>query len=332
MRSESSPLQVWRYDMSTINSPVVETITATRPTQVLRSGIVRSYLELTKAKLSSLVLVTTGAGFLLVPQNSSAPVNWSLFWWTILGTALAAGCANGLNEVMERRRDALMERTKNRPIPSGTMSPIHGFLVSLAMGYLGVTMLVLKVNLFAGILALVTVVLYVGVYTPLKPRTTLNTLVGALCGAIPPAIGWVGAGGVLNLGGAGGVGGAGGWLLVAILFVWQLPHFMALSWLYRTDYVRGGYRMLPVIDEQGVLTGRIAFLTALILLPLGLLVSMLQISGGFYAAGSLVLGLWFCFLCWRLAHKRTRRHARWVFIGSIVYLPLLLGLMLIDRV
>lgn len=276
-------------------------------------------MELTKARLSALVLLTTAVGYVLASLDG---MDWLRFTWTVLGTALAAGSASAFNQVWEINRDRLMLRTRNRPLPSGTMSVTHSILAATIMGAGGVAMLALFVNNAAAGLALTTIVLYVLLYTPLKVRSTLNTLVGAVCGALPPMIGWVAATNRLD---------EGAWVLGAILFIWQLPHFFALAWLYRKDYERGGYAMLPVIDRDGHITCQVIIITCLMLLPLGLLATLLDVAGYVYAMGSLLLGLWMFALCVRLYFERTDANARRVFLASIAYLAALLCLLVIDR-
>src|SRR5688572_26000437 len=284
-----------------------------------RRGLLSLYLELTKAQLSALVLVTTAVGFIL---GTRGEFDWLRLLWTILGTALAAGCASAFNQLWEIRRDARMHRTENRPLPSGSMSPVHALVAATLMGYGGLCMLALGVNLQASGLALLTIILYVLAYTPLKSRSTLNTLVGAVCGAIPPMIGWVAAAGRLEF---------GAWILGAILFVWQIPHFFALAWLYRADYERGGFAMLPVLDRDGRITTQVILITSLMLIPLGLLATLLNVAGIAAAIGSLALGLWLLALSIRLHRTHRDDHARALFVASIAYLPLLLALLVIDR-
>jgi protoheme IX farnesyltransferase len=291
------------------------------PRAAARGGLLSQYLALTKARLSALVLVTTAVGFVLATPES-ASINWSRLLWTMLGTALCAGCASALNQLWEISRDARMLRTRSRPLPSGAMSPMHAFIAAMVMGYLGVAMLGLGANLFAAGLALLTIVLYALVYTPLKARSTTNTIVGAVCGAIPPMIGWVAAAGRLDI---------GAWIMAAILFVWQIPHFFALAWLYRADYQRGGFVMLPVLDRDGRITTRVVILTSLMLVPLGMLATLLDLAGLFSAAASLLLGLAMLILAMRLHLTRSNADARLLFLASIAYLPLLLAMMVVDR-
>ncbi|MBK7701526.1 MAG: protoheme IX farnesyltransferase [bacterium] len=276
-------------------------------------------LELGKARLSALVVVTTLAGYLMAAR----PVpGWGHLAATLLGTALCAFGANGFNQVLERDRDALMLRTRERPLPSGRVGVRAAALWSGAVVLLGAGLLLALVNAAAAALALGTVLLYVLVYTPLKPISTLNTLAGAICGAIPPLIGWSAV--------TGGVQG-GGWWLALLLFVWQVPHFLSLAWLYRDDYRRAGFKMLPLQDPRGDRTFRFLMLYAWVLLPLGLLATFMGLTGAVFAVGSLLLGgawLWLGMRCYR---DRSSLNARRVFLGSVVYLPLVLGLMVADR-
>ena len=195
------------------------------------------YADLGKARLSALVVTTAALGFVMA---SAVSLDWALLGWTLLGTTLAAWSANALNQVFERHRDARMKRTRGRPIPSGRIGAPHALGAAILALGMGLTVLVAMVNVLTAVLALLTTLLYVLVYTPLKTRTTLNTLIGSVVGAIPPVMGWTAVTGQLD---------PGAWVLGTVLFVWQIPHFLALAWLYREDYKRGGYRMLPVIDQ-----------------------------------------------------------------------------------
>ena len=273
------------------------------------------YLELGKARLSSLVLITTLAGYLAA---RGASLDWVHMIVTPAGPALAAVGANGLNQVIERDRDALMERTRERPLPSGRMGVTHAAVASLVTALVGCAVLWVWVGQLPALLAAGTVALYAGVYTPMKPRSNLNTMVGAVVGAIPPVIGWSAV--------TGGVE-TGGWLLGLLLFVWQIPHFLSLAWLYREDYRRGGYKMVSVEDPDGDATFRLMMIYAWLLLPLGLVMAYAGMAGSIFAAGSVLLGaawLWQGVRCYR---NRTQVNTRRVFLGSVMYLPLLLILL-----
>lgn len=286
------------------------------------------WAELVKLRLSGLVVLTAAVSHLLarhgMPDSAGGgPAGGPLpgLVLTSLGTALAAFGANAVNQAVEGPRDALMERTRDRPVPAGRVSARRALAAGFALAGAGTALLGLAVNALAAGLAAACFALYAGVYTPLKTRSSLCTLVGAVCGALPPLIGWAGAEGRLSL---------GGWLLAATLFVWQIPHFLALAWLYRDDYARGGFRMLPVTDRHGALTVRLLVLYSLVLLPIGLLVSLSGMSGRTFALGSLLLGLGLAAAGARLWRERSDGNARRVFYASLAYLPLLLLLMVAD--
>lgn len=284
-----------------------------------RRGGLHAWLELTKARLTSLVLLTTAVGFVLAAPG---PVEWVGLAWTVLGAGLAAAGVAGMNQRLEVERDALMERTRRRPLPAGTIGRGAALALSLACMIAGPLVLLLAVNpLSAGLTALCEFV-YIGLYTPLKVRTPVNTLVGAVCGALPPMIGWAAAAGRLD---------AGGWVLGAILFVWQMPHFLALAWMYRADYERGGFRMLPAIDATGRVTAATALLYSLALVPTTLMLTACGATGPLYMLGALVLGVGLALAALRFAMTRAEGHARSLFLASVIYLPLLLGLMVFDR-
>ncbi|MHC4219091.1 MAG: heme o synthase [Planctomycetota bacterium] len=305
--------------MSLLSSSANEAVPAGR--RVGAGGLIGLYLELSKARLSALVLLTTAVGFVMASPRAVG-IDWIRLTLTVAGTALVAGAANAMNQLAEMRRDRLMHRTRTRPLPSRAIGPGHALVFSLVAAQVGLGILALTVNLAAAGLALATICIYVGLYTPLKTRSTLNTLVGAVCGATPPMIGWVAATGTLE---------PGAWILGALLFVWQIPHFFALAWLYRDDYARGGFAMLPVVDRTGRLTGQVVVLTSLSLLPLALVATLAGLTGWLFAAGSIVLGLWILGFGARLYTRRTEASARRLFLASIVYLPVLLCLMVADR-
>lgn len=286
--------------------------------QARRSGLIHQYMELGKARLTALVVVTAGVGYVM---GARGEINWLTLFWLIIGTALAAVGAAAFNQLLEIDRDCLMKRTANRPLPSGQMSRTHAVIVAFGSSAGGLAILCPLVNGVVCTLAFINILVYVVIYTPMKPKTSLNTLIGAICGAIPPMMGWAAATGTLDL---------GAWLLGAILFVWQIPHFLALAWLYRDEYAKGGFKMLPMIDPTGRLTCTSIILYTLVLLPLGLMVTLAGISGWVFAGGSLVLGLAWLWLGFRLMRDKTRVNARHVFLASITYLPLLLTLMMVD--
>jgi protoheme IX farnesyltransferase len=279
---------------------------------------VRAYLELTKPVLTMLVLVTTGLGYLL---GSTGPVDVVRLVLAVLGTALVGGGANGLNQWWETGRDARMVRTRGRPFPSRRITSRGGFVFSVAISVLGAALLFAFVNTLTATLSLVSWAVYLFAYTPLKPRTTLNTLVGAVSGAIPPVMGWAAAAGRLD---------AGALVLFAILFIWQIPHFLAIAWIHRADYEGGGFRMLPVVDPAGRATFRIAVVYCVGLIPVAWTAALVGLSGWIYLAGSTLLGLILLAQGLHLYRTRTVEAARALFLGSVVMLPALLLLMLAD--
>jgi protoheme IX farnesyltransferase len=280
--------------------------------------MVRDLLILSKARLCMMVVITTLVGFLLAAPE----VRWTVLLATLVGTTLTAFGANALNQFRERDVDRLMERTRLRPLPDGRLSPLVALTYGVAVSMLGTVVLLAYAGWLAALLAAVTILLYVLVYTPLKRVSTTNTLVGAVCGALPPLIGWAAASGGLS---------DGAWLLFALLFVWQMPHFLALAWMYRDDYARGHMRMLPVVDPTGRLTFPVTVLFAALHVPLGLLVTLSGLAGPWFAVGSLLLGLWWFALGLKLYRSHSDRDARRVFLASLAYLPLALSLMVADR-
>jgi heme o synthase len=280
---------------------------------------VRTHLELVKFRLIALVLLTTAVGFRTASDN---PLRTPLLLWTLLGTALCAAGAIASNQRMEITADALMKRTRMRPLPAGTISPGHALrFAAFAVG-LGLIVLALAVNLLTASLAAVVVAIYLMVYTPLKRRTPWCTPLGAMCGAIPPMMGWTAALGRL---------GSGAWILGGVLFFWQIPHFLALAWLYREDYARGGFYLLPTVDPSGRCTGVFTVTGTLLLLLCSVALGVSVASGAVYGAGSLLLGGGLLFLGLRLWRDRSDQNARRLILGCALYLPLLLGLLLVTR-
>jgi len=225
--------------------------------------------------------------------------------------------------VLEWEYDAKMRRTRNRPIPSGRMLPETGLVIGAILSAAGLVYLALAVNLLTSALGTLTLASYLFVYTPLKRRTTLNTMIGAIPGALPPLMGWTAASGAMTV---------EGWSLFAILFFWQLPHFLAIAWMYRDEYARAGFAMLPVVDPDGHRTGRQAVSHTLGLICISLFPFSLRLSGPWYLAGALVLGGVFLAAAIQFSRRLTLQDARRLFLVSILYLPLLLGLMVLDKV
>lgn len=294
--------------------------TAEEKAGVRQAASIADWVELTKPRIASLVTVTAAVGFVL---GSSAAVDLAGLAAALIGTALAAGGAGALNQVVERDVDARMRRTSDRPVPAGRVDPNTGLAYGLMLAALGLTILWFGANPWTSILGLITILLYIGVYTPLKKVTALNTLVGAVPGAIPPVMGWVASRGSLDWGAAA---------LFSILFLWQLPHFLSIAWMYREDYARGGLKMLPTQDASGRMTGRVAASYGLALVPVSLAPTVLGLAGGLYFTGAMVLGVAFFGFAAALAVRRDRIRARRLLLASVTYLPALLALLVVDRV
>ena len=276
------------------------------------------YLEMSKARLSSMVVFSTVAGYLL-SARSAGRVDHLI--WTALGTALAAFGASIFNQIMETEQDAKMERTRNRPLPSGRIPRSRAIVYGWASSIAGVILLATLVNLLTAALALGVILVYTLVYTPMKTRTSANTLVGAVVGAVPPVIGWTAFSGRIEIGAL---------ILFGILFTWQVPHFLALAWMYRDDYARGGFKMLPAVDAIGRFTARTALIYALALQPLTLMIYAEGLSGMAFLIIAQVLGFTFALAALPFYRDRTRLTARRLFLVSIIYLPLLLISMVGD--
>jgi len=276
----------------------------------------RDLLVLMKVRLNALVVFTSAAGYYLAVWGPLDAIDGAI---ACLGTALVASGAAALNQVSERDIDRLMLRTSDRPVATGRMSSTTARGIALALGAAGLGALWYSANLTAVAIALATFLIYILVYTPMKRHSSLATVIGAVPGALPPLIGWTAAGGALL--------SRAPWALFAIMFFWQLPHFLAISWLYREDYARAGLPMLSVIDRDGRMTGRQALVWAAALVPVSLLPSIVGLSTVAYAVGALILGLGFTALAAYFAHQRSTVSARLLFLGSITYLPLLWILM-----
>jgi protoheme IX farnesyltransferase len=278
------------------------------------------FIELTKPRITVLVVITTLVGF-YVGAAGSLPL--SLLAHTLLGTALVAGGASAFNMYFERNLDGLMRRTEKRPLPAGRMASREALAFAALISAAGMAYLFVFVNLLTSLLSALTFLSYLALYTPLKRRTWLCTLIGAAPGALPVAMGWAAVNGSLS---------PGAWILFAIVFAWQLPHFYAIGWMYRDDYARAGFPLLPVIDETGAKTSRQAGFFILVLIGLTLLPALAGLAGKIYLAGAVALGLWFLAYGILFALRRDRVAARRLFLISVCYLPLLFCLMMIDKV
>jgi protoheme IX farnesyltransferase len=282
------------------------------------SARVSDFVALTKPRLNLLVVATTAAGYHL----GSERFDLARLAATVVGTALVAGGAAAFNEILERDTDALMGRTKTRPLPGGRMRVASATWFALALALGGLALLSAGANWLAAGVAAVTLLSYVLVYTPLKSRTPLSTLVGGIPGGLPPMIGWAAATGTLSV---------GAWVLFAIVFLWQMPHFLAIAWLCRDEYARAGLPLLPVVGPDGRSTAHLVVLYAAALVPISLAPTLVGLAGRVYFGGVLILGLAFLAIGVQFARHRTNDTARRLFVGSIAYLPTLWMLMLVNH-
>jgi len=278
------------------------------------SSVMRDYLALSKSRIVMMVLITTAAGYFFGAQR----VDWMLLLNTLLGTALVAAGTNALNQYIERDHDAKMRRTRLRPLPDGRIAPRAALVFSVAISILGTLYLGLAVNWLTAALGAFTLITYIFIYTPLKRVSTICTLIGAIPGAIPPLMGWTAATGIL---------GTGGWIIFAILFFWQLPHFMAISWMYRDDYARGGFAMLAVRDDDGVATAGHAVFYSFALFIVSALPSFFGLATYVYLAGAIVAGAALTFASFAFLASRTPVRARRLFMASNIYLIVMMALL-----
>jgi heme o synthase len=286
----------------------------------LARGSVADYVELMKPRITFMVMLTALVGFVM---GSTGTPSLGGLAAVLVGTGLVAAGASALNMLLERRTDALMHRTRNRPLPAGRLRPADALAWGAALTVTGVAFLVWLSGPLAALVALATWSSYLFLYTPLKTRTSLATVVGALPGALPPVIGWAAARGALE---------PPAFLLFAILFLWQIPHFLAIAWIYREDYARGGLPMLPVVDPAGVVTGRQAVANSLALTVVSVVPALAGMAGPLYLAGAIALGLVLTAAAVRAAVLRTMGAARGLFLASLLYLSLLCTLLIVDRV
>jgi len=279
----------------------------------------RDFVALAKPRLNLLVVASTLAGYAMADGEALSLVR---IFALLLGTGLVAGGASALNQVSERDIDALMRRTRTRPLPDQRLQPAESVVFGAGISTIGAVTIAAASNLLAAAVALATLVVYVGIYTPLKRRTPLSTVVGAIPGALPPIVGWAAASGEIS---------AKAWTLFGIVFLWQLPHFLAIAWMFRDDYGRARLPMLPVLEPDGRSTGRQAVLYAAALIPVSLAPAPLHMAGQLYFWGALVLGIAFLSVTFQFARTRSTRDARRAFFSSLAYLPLLWMLMIADK-
>jgi protoheme IX farnesyltransferase len=278
-----------------------------------------AYAELTKPRITFLVVLTAAAGFCM---GSAAGIDYVRLLNMAIGIALLSSGISALNQYLERNLDGLMRRTQDRPLPSGKLLPMEAAIFGTLLSVIATAYLAILINPLSALLGLVTLASYLFVYTPLKPKTTLSTVLGAFPGAMPPFIGWVAARGEITI---------DAWILFAILFLWQFPHFLAIARMYRDDYARAGIKMLPVVEPDGRVTGQQIISYTLLLVPVSLLPVVTGLAGSVYLVGATILGLAFLYFSARAALVRTSWQARRLLLASVLYLPALFGLMVLDR-
>jgi heme o synthase len=291
-----------------------------RTVELTLSSRAGAYVALTKPDVSFLVIMTTAAGYYMAARG---PVNWLGLVHTVFATALIAAGTAALNHYVERDSDRYMRRTASRPLPSGVLEPGHALSFGVGLAMAGAVDLYIVGGWLASALGIATSLSYLLAYTPLKKRTVWATFVGAFPGAVPPMIGWVTATGSLD---------RGAWLLFAILFLWQFPHFHAIAWIYREDYARAGILMLPVIDREGARTFRQIILYAAALLAVSLLPTMMGLAGIRYFFGAMVVSTALLQVCLWAATSKTNARAKWLMHATVLHIPLLLGLMVYDKI
>jgi protoheme IX farnesyltransferase len=283
----------------------------------------RDYIELTKPRITWLILMSTGIGYFFgLPSHAWRDINWLLLLHTILGTGLIASGTAALNQWYERAADLKMHRTAGRPLPSGRLIASRALAFGIVLSVAGFVELWLGANLLSGLIGAFTLASYLFLYTPMKQRTWWSTTVGAIPGAMPPMIGYAAAAGAIT---------RESWVLFAILFLWQFPHFYSIAWMYKEDYARAGIQMLPVVEPDCRSTARQIVLYGIALIPVSLVPGMLGMTGRIYLIGALILGLVYLYSGVRVALERTLVRARAVLLTSVLYLPLIYGLMLLDR-
>jgi len=281
--------------------------------------ITRAYIDLIKPSILIMVLITTLLGYYL---GNEGAISWVRLTWTLLGTGLSAGGASALNQYLERDQDKLMERTCNRPLPAGILQPQSALLFGISTVIIGSIILVLKINTLTGFLSLLTAFMYVLIYTPMKKITWLNTSLGSIPGALPPLGGWVAATGNVD---------SGAWILFAILYLWQHPHFFAIAWMCKDEYEKAGFKMLPVIEPNGTRMIRQIFWHLTLLFPVGFLPFIIGMSGNIYLFGTTILTLWYFLSAIPMLKEKSTKNASRILKASVLYLPLLIVIIIIDK-
>jgi protoheme IX farnesyltransferase len=278
-----------------------------------------AYAELTKPRITFLVVLTAAAGFCM---GSASGIDYFRLLSTSIGIALLSSGLSTLNQYIERDVDRLMRRTQARPLPTGKVSAAEAAVFGILLSAVATVYLLVFINPLSALLGAATFASYLFVYTLLKTKTTFSTVLGAFPGAMPPLIGWVAATGEVT---------TDAWVLFAILFLWQFPHFLAIAWMYRDDYARAGIKMLPVVEPEGRVTGQQIITYTLLLIPVSLLPAVTGLAGSIYLVGAAVLGAGFLYFSARAALVRSSRQARHLLLASVIYLPILFGLMVLNR-
>ena len=281
--------------------------------------IIRAYIELIKPSILIMVLITTILGYYL---GNEGAMSWINLTWTLFGTGFSAGGASALNQYLEREQDKLMERTCNRPIPAGILQPQSVLLFGISTVIIGTIILVLKINTLTGFLSLLTAFMYVLIYTPMKKITWLNTSLGSIPGALPPLGGWVAATGNID---------TGAWILFAILYLWQHPHFFAIAWMCKDEYEKAGFKMLPVIEPNGARTIRQIFWHLTLLFPACFLPFIIGMNGNIYLFGATILTLCYFLSAIPMLKEKSSKNASRILKASVLYLPLLIVIIIIDK-
>jgi heme o synthase len=295
-------------------------VSTVRTTEITLASRANAYVALTKPDVSFLVLMTTAAGYYMGARGA---VDWLHLMQTVFATLLIAAGTATLNHYIERDSDRYMRRTASRPLPSGQLQPREALWFGVILSAAGAIDLYFTAGPLAFALGVLTCLSYLLAYTPLKKRTVWATAIGAFPGAIPPMIGWAAAAGTLD---------RGAWLLFAILFLWQFPHFYAIAWMYREDYARAGILMLPVVDREGTRTFRQIILTAVALVGVSLLPAVMGLAGVRYFFGALVVSTALVQVCLWAASSRTNVRAKWLMHATVLHIPVLLGLMIFDKI
>ena len=299
----------------------METVTAeiqeTKVTNVREK--LAAYLELTKPRIAFMLVLTSAAGFYL---GSNGNFNFTLFINSVIGITLLAFGVATLNQFIERKTDALMERTANRPLPTGKITPSEALIFGVLQCVVAELYLLFLVNGLTAALGLVVIVGYVLLYTPLKTKTSASTAIGAIPGAMPPLMGWTAAANEITL---------GAWILFALLFLWQFPHFLAIAWMYRKQYANAGIKMLPVVEPEGKITARQIVIFTILLLPVSVAPYFFGVSGVIYLVGASLLGLWFLWTSIQAARAKSDEMARKLLLVSVMYLPIIFALMVFNH-